>query len=134
MSNHVRRRCIAMMIAVAANTILAGLTLYDYRLTDSTSVLADTLESVVNIFPTGFVLYAASRGRGAAKLLGSPGRWEACVCRCGDIDRSHGGASGCKMDGAAVDRHRMSGGFGAVYRMGGLRASSKWRGKAHVRV
>lgn len=58
MSNRVRGRCIAMMIAVVVNTILVGLRFYVYRLTGSTAVLADALESVVNIFASGFAFYA----------------------------------------------------------------------------
>ena len=58
MTDQVRGRIKVMAIAVAANTVLVVLRFIIYRMTGSTAVLADTLESVVNIFASSFALYA----------------------------------------------------------------------------
>ena len=74
MKRQMRGRIGVMVVAVVVNTLLVALRFYAYRATRSAAILADALESVVNIAASAFALFAVwfSRRRDSHHPFGHP--------------------------------------------------------------
>ncbi len=56
--NHNKRKIRLILLSFVMSILLSGLKFLAYYLTDSNAILSDALESIINVFASGFALYS----------------------------------------------------------------------------